>query len=71
MIKDCKEAGVEQIYLVTPPIYDAATQEGGFNYDTVMTAYAAWEMTIKQEGVKIIDLHSAMRKARDIRSEVF
>ena len=71
LIKDCKTAGVEQIFIVTPPIYDAQTEEGEFNYDSVMTAYAAWETTIKEEGVQVIDLHSAMRKARDARTEVF
>jgi len=71
LIKDCKAAGVEQIFIVTPPIYDVTTQEGEFNYDHVMTAYAAWETTIKEEGVHVIDLHSAMRKARDARTEVF
>lgn len=71
LIAECKKAGVEPIYLVTPPIYDATTKEGEFNYDAVMTAYAAWEMTIKEEGVTVIDLHSAMRTARDARKEVF
>ena len=71
LIADCRKAGVSQIYVVTPPIYDATTKKGEFNYDSVMTAYAAWEMTIEMEGVKVIDLHSAMRKARDVRSEVF
>lgn len=71
LINDCQAAGVEQIFIVTPPIYDATTSEGQFNYDTVMAAYAAWEMTIEKEGVKVIDLHSAMRKARDARKEVF
>ncbi len=71
LIAESKKSGVEQIYLVTPPIYDATTKEGEFNYDSVLTAYAAWEMAIKDEGVKVIDLHSAMRKARDARKEVF
>ena len=71
LIKDCKTAGVEQIFIVTPPIYDTTTKEGEFNYDSVMTTYAAWETTIKEEGVHVIDLHSAMRKARDARTEVF
>jgi len=71
LIKDCKAAGVTEIFIVTPPIYDATTKEGQFNYDSVMTAYAAWETTIKEEGVQVIDLHAAMRKARDARTEVF
>ena len=71
LIRDCKAAGVKNIFIVTPPIYDVMTRSGEFNFDSVMTAYAAWEMTIKEEGVQVIDLHSAMRKARDIRKEVF
>lgn len=62
---------MKQIYLITPPIYDATPKKGEFNYDSVMTAYAKWEMTLAGEGVKVIDLHSAMRAARDARSEVF
>lgn len=71
LIKDGKAAGVKQFYLVTPPIYDTKTKEGEFNYDSVMAAYAAWQMTLKVGGVTVIDLHSAMRAARDARDEVF
>ncbi|UUO04857.1 SGNH/GDSL hydrolase family protein [Blastopirellula sp. J2-11] len=71
LITQCQAAGVQQIYLVTPPIYDATTQPGEFNYDSVMTEYAAWEMALQAPGVQIIDLHSAMRKARDAQTEVF
>lgn len=71
LIKQCQAAGVQQIYLVTPPIYDATTKPGEFNYDSVMTAYAAWEMSLQVPGVQVIDLHSAMRKARDAQEEVF
>jgi len=62
---------VEQVIIVTPPIYDITVKDGEFNYDQVMTAYAAWETSLKVEGVHVIDLHSAMRKARDARTEVF
>jgi hypothetical protein len=34
-------------------------------------AYAAWEMTLKEPGVEVIDLHTTMRRARDVRTEVF
>jgi len=71
LIRECREGGVEEIFIVTPPIYDATVAEGQFNYDKVMTAYAAWEMTLQGEGVRVIDLHSAMRKARDARGEAF
>ncbi len=71
LIAQCKAAGVEEIFLITPPIYDSTPKEGEFNYDIVMAAYAAWEMTVKVEGVHVIDLHTAMRKARDARTGVF
>ncbi len=71
LIAECKKAGAKQIYLVTPPIYDFNSKPGEFNYDTVLTAYAKWEMTLKEPGVRVIDLHSAMRKARSARTETF
>jgi len=71
LIEQCQASGVEQIYLVTPPIYDATTRPGEFNYDSVMTRYARWEQALDEPGVQVIDLHSAMRKARDARDEVF
>ena len=71
LLDQCQAAGVRQVYLVTPPIFDATTKPGEFNYDAVMTAYAAWEMQLKRPGLTVIDLHSAMRKARDARTEVF
>ncbi len=71
LISQCKMAGVQQIYLVTPPIYDMEAKPGEFNYDDVMTKYAAWEKSLDMDGVEVIDLHTAMRKARDARTEPF
>lgn len=71
LLDQCQAAGVKQVYLVTPPIFDANTKPGEFNYDSVMTAYAAWEVQLKRPGLTVIDLHTAMRKARDARTEVF
>ncbi len=71
LIDRCKAAGVKDIFLITPPIFDFPPNEKGFNYDSVMAEYAAWEMTAKKPGVYVIDLHTAMRKARDARAEPF
>jgi lysophospholipase L1-like esterase len=71
LISDCRAAGVEEIFLVTPPIYDLQTKDGEFNYDEVMTAYAAWQTSIEEDGVTVIDLHTAMREARDERTKPF
>jgi lysophospholipase L1-like esterase len=71
LIEQCKKAGVKQIFLITPPIYDFTPKAGEFNYDAVMTEYAKWETALKVSGVTVIDLHTAMRKARDGRTEPF
>lgn len=71
LISQCQSAGVKQLFLVTPPIYDYPPGQPGFNYDTVLAAYAAWELTLKKPGVQVIDLHTPMAKARAGRAEVF
>lgn len=71
LIDQCQAAGVKQIYLITPPIYDAITKAGEFNYDQVMTKYAAWEKSLQVPGVEVIDLHTAMRHARDAKQTPF
>lgn len=71
LIDQSKANGVKEIYLVTPPIFDFAPNGTGFNYDTVLAAYAEWEMSLKLANVHIVDLHTAMHKARALRAEVF
>ncbi len=71
LIEQCKAAGVKDVFLVTPPIFDTQVKPGEFNYDSVLAEYAAWETSLKMPGVHVIDLHTAMRKARDARTEVF
>lgn len=71
LIDQCKAAGVKEVYLITPPIYDFTPKGGEFNYDAVLTEYARWEVGLKVPGVHVIDLHTAMRKARDARAEPF
>jgi lysophospholipase L1-like esterase len=71
LIDQCKAAGVKQIFLITPPIYDLTAKAGEFNYDEVLAEYARWETTLKAPGTHVIDLHTAMRKARDGRAEPF
>jgi lysophospholipase L1-like esterase len=68
LIEQCKKAGAKQIFLVTPPIYDFAPRKDEFNYDVVLTEYSKWETGLKVPGVTLIDLHTAMRKARDGRA---
>jgi lysophospholipase L1-like esterase len=71
LINQCKAAGVQQIYIITPPIFDSNTPAGVFNYESVLAEYAAWEKTLSIPGVTVIDLHSAMKAARSTRTTVF
>jgi lysophospholipase L1-like esterase/pimeloyl-ACP methyl ester carboxylesterase len=71
LMEQCQKAGAKQIYLVTPPIYDFSPRKDEFNYDAVLTEYAKWETELKVPGVTVIDLHTAMRKARDTRTAPF
>ena len=71
LIEKCQKAGAKQIYLITPPIYDFTPRKGEFNYDAVLTDYAKWQAGLKIDGVTVIDLHTAMRKARDVHTEAF
>lgn len=71
LIDRCKEGGVKRIFLVTPPIHDHTPKKDETDYDAVMTAYAKWLTELKVDGVTVIDLHTAMRKARDARTEPF
>lgn len=71
LIDRCKEGGVKRVFLVTPPIHDHTPKKGETDYDAVMAAYAKWMTGLKVDGVTVIDLHAAMRKARDARTEPF
>jgi lysophospholipase L1-like esterase len=71
LIEQCKAAGVKQVYLITPPIYDHVPKAGEVDYDAVLAEYARWEQILKVPGVNVIDLHTAMRKARGARTEPF
>ena len=37
LIDRCRSAGVKEIFLITPPIFDFASKPGEINYDSVMT----------------------------------
>lgn len=71
LIDECKQNGVKEIVLVTPPIYDHKPKPGETDYDAVMTEYAKFLNSIKTPGVRVVDLHAAMRKARETRTEPF
>jgi len=71
LIQQCKDAGVKHVYLITPPIYDFAPKGDAFNYDAVLTEYAKWQTALKVPGVTVVDLHTAMRAAREARTEPF
>ena len=76
LIRTAQEHKVEQIVLLTPPVFDitAFTQvmkDGEpwhyfrpyFKYDDVLADYARWIMSLRIPGVTTIDLHTAMASA--------
>jgi len=71
LVEQCQKAGVKRIFLVTPPIYDFTSKGDEFNYDSVMADYAKWMTGLKVPYVSVIDLHAAMRKARDASKQAF
>src|SRR6476620_7192518 len=50
LIEQCKEAGVKQVFIVTPPIYDFTPKAGDVDYDAVLAEYAKWEKGLKVPG---------------------
>jgi lysophospholipase L1-like esterase len=63
LVKKCQAAGAEVI-LITPPAFDVDCQGGieknKFDYNTVLDAYAEWELTTRPGGATVIDLHVPM-----------
>jgi lysophospholipase L1-like esterase len=70
MIQVCKANGVKEIFIITPPIYDEPQTKDVWSYESVMAAYAAWEKSLTIPHVQVIDLHTAMRAARDAQPSV-
>ena len=46
---------------ITPPIFDSHGK-AGFDYDSVLTAYAEWLVKQREQGWCVVDLHSEMRE---------
>ena len=53
-----RQYGAEIIH-ITPPMYDNHGKPG-FNYDSVLKAYAEWLASQRENGWNVIDLHSEM-----------
>ncbi|WP_018970484.1 GDSL-type esterase/lipase family protein [Rubritalea marina] len=63
-----KQYGAELIH-VTPPIYDNHGKEG-FDYDSVLSHYAAWLVMQRSQGWHVIDLHHSMRQNVDDKKAI-
>jgi S1-C subfamily serine protease/lysophospholipase L1-like esterase len=74
LVRECRAAGVRQVLLLTPTVFDArafggkASREGGrwsfarphADYDQVLEAYARWIMKPRDLNVTAIDLRGPM-----------
>lgn len=59
-LKAKAEAQGAEIIFMTPPVYDKPNPK--FNYDDVMKAYSEWLVSKREDGWRVIDLHSVMEK---------
>jgi lysophospholipase L1-like esterase len=75
LIERVKEAGVKKLVLITPPPFDARPLQAKVlpataakfswmrpyeGYDEVLGRYAAWLVTLRDEGLPVIDAHTAI-----------
>ena len=59
-LKAKAEAQGAEIIFMTSPVYDKPNPK--FDYDDVMKAYSEWLISKRQNGWRVIDLHSVMKK---------
>lgn len=59
LVDRCQAGGMNQVYLVTPPLYEPTPKAGEFNYDAVLAEYAKCEAGLTSPGVTVIDRHTA------------
>ncbi|RLS54496.1 MAG: lipolytic enzyme [Planctomycetota bacterium] len=66
LVSKCQATGA-QFILITPPAYDVDCHGGiaakQFDYNTVLQAYAKWELTTRPGGATVIDIHTPMTAA--------
>lgn len=67
-LRDAAQKHGAEVVHVTPPIFDNHGRSG-FNYDTVLKAYAAWLVKQKEQGWYVADLHSEMRAKVDAKKK--
>lgn len=62
-LKQKVEASGAKLIVVTPPFYDDMKKPfSGFSYNEVLDKYSQWLVDQKDNGWKVIDLHSAMTR---------
>jgi len=59
-LKQQVEARGATLVLITPPFYDDQRAHNEFSYNAVLDRYTQWLVAQRQQGWRVIDLHSAM-----------
>ncbi|MEZ6049386.1 MAG: SGNH/GDSL hydrolase family protein [Planctomycetaceae bacterium] len=63
MLREKVGACGAKLILITPPYHDDQVANKEFSYNGVLDAYSEWLLSLRAEGVRVIDLHSAMTAA--------
>jgi len=70
-LEEKAEAAGAQVVLVTPPLFDDARAKRNFSYNAVLDRYSHWLMCRRENGWRVIDLHTAMAEAVKRRREQY
>lgn len=68
-LRQAVEARGAQLVLVTPPVYDDQRAKKPFLYNDVLDRYSEWLMSLRDDGVLVIDLHEPMSRELAKRRE--
>ncbi len=61
-LRDAVADGEAQLVLVTPPMYDDQRGRLAFSYNGVMQQYSDWLLSLRSQGVRVIDLNGPMTR---------
>jgi len=60
------QAGVRQVVLITPPVFDARAKHAANDFDPSLTRYTDWLLRQRDTaGWRVVDVHGPMRAALD------
>ena len=68
-LRDHVQQAGAKLVLITPPTFDDARAKKPFSYNGVLDRYSDWLLSLRNEGVLVIDLHGPMTHELERRRE--